>query len=80
MNPLIEKEILDNQAKATVLAAFVGYTQSLCSKEHNAMNIESKILLCKFCIDRVGRIDTEQYQRWTNEYKQLLIQLEDGTL
>jgi hypothetical protein len=80
MNPLLEKEILDNQTKATVLAAFVGYTQSLCTIEHNAMDIQSKILLCKFCIDRVSRVNTEQYERWANEYHEILKQLQDGTL
>ena len=75
-----EKRIKELEIKETQLAAFVGYTQFLCMKEFNVMPLKEKIRLCLFCIDRISKVETEQYQGWTNEYKEILKQLQDGTL
>lgn len=80
MEKYLEERIAELEIKETQLAAFVGYTQFLCMKEYNIMALEEKIRLCLFCIDRISKIETEQYQRWTNEYKEILKKLQDGTL
>lgn len=75
-----EKRITELEIKETQLASFVGYTQFLCMNNNDVMKVADKIRLCEFCIDRISKVETDQYQGWVNEYKEILKQLQYGTL